>query len=549
MVKAEQNIRCDVLVVGGAAAGLVAAIEARSQGAEILVVCKGKAGRSGNTIIAGCQFAAVAPYPGSEDSPEQHFQDALAGGQGINDETLLRILTSRGGAQLMKLEEWGVRFVRSQGEMVRRMPPGHSRPRGIPADSTAYPATVGGLCIALPLRKAAEQKGVRFLDDMPVVRLFAGQGQSWGALAIDLKRGQLVWITARAVVVAAGGAGRLYANTNNTRDICGDSYALMLQAGATLRDMEFVQFYPCQMTSPFRSALNTGAFGDGAVLRNRHGESFMHIYDPVNGEMATRDVMSRSIFYEVEKGNDIEGKVYIDWARVSEEALRTKYSSFIRELRKHGMDPSRDWIKVGNTTHFFMGGVQVDGSCDTGVPGLFAAGEAVGGVHGANRLSGNALTEAVVFGAVAGRAAAAHALSLPGLLEHPVPHPALETSDTGGDSLDEVRGALRQAMWRGASIVRSENSLKAALETIHECSVALDNCPAPSLLQAARKEETRLMCLTAEAVVLSALARKESRGAQFREDFPATEDRWLGSHLVRMVGDSLQVEFLAKKEN
>jgi succinate dehydrogenase/fumarate reductase flavoprotein subunit len=544
--KPEQSIQCDVLVIGGAAAGLVAAIEASSRGADVVVVSKGKAGRSGNTIVAGCQFAAVVPYPGSEDSPEQHFQDTLAGGQGINDEKLLRIFASRNGSQLLKLEEWGVRFVRFQGELVRRTPPGHTRPRGIPADTAAYPTTVGGLCVALPLRKTAERQGVRFLDDTPVVRLFGGREQPWGALSIDLKRDRLLCIEARAVVVAAGGAGRLYANTNNTRDISGDSYALMLLAGATLRDMEFVQFYPCQMTSPFRNAVNTGAAAEGGVLRNRHGDRFMHLYDPINGDMATRDMMSRAIFYEVQKGNGVDGKVYMDWTQVPEESLRTKYSNFCRELRKHGVDLSRDWIKVGNTTHFFMGGAIVDERCDTGVPGLFAAGEAVGGVHGANRLSGNALTEAVVFGAIAGQSAAEYARSQPRESAPPGPPLSLDASGGGGESLNEVRSALRQAMWNGASIVRSEASLQATLKTVRECAAALDRCLAGTLEEAARREETRLMCITAEAVVLSALARKESRGAQFREDFPDMDDRWLGSNLVRMVGDNLQVEFSPK---
>lgn len=547
MVRPDETIQCDVLVIGGAAAGLTAAIEARSRGADVVVAAKGKVGRSGNTIVAGCQFAAVVPYPGSEDSPEQHFQDTLAGGRGINDEALLRIFASRGGPQLLKLEEWGVCFVRFDGELVRRTPPGHQRPRGIPADTSAYPAAIGGLCVGLPLRATAERRGVRFLDSAPVVRLLMGGGQLCGALAIDLKRDRLVRIKARAVIVAAGGAGRLYSNTNNTRDICGDSYSLLLQAGATLRDMEFVQFYPCQVTSPFRAALNTGVFGDGAVLRNRHGERFMPLYDPANEERATRDVMSRAIFYEAQKGNTVDGQVYMDCTRVPGELLQRKYASLVREFRKHWMDPSRDWIKVGNATHFFMGGAQVDERCSTGVPGLFAAGESAGGVHGANRLSGNALTEAAVFGVVAGQAAAEYAAGQPSLPEPSGAAVALETPDAGGESLDAVRAELRRAMWGGASIVRSEASLQATLSTVRECAAELERCPASSLAEAARREETRLMCLTAETVVLSALARQESRGAQFREDFPSTEDRWLGSHLVRLAEDGLRVEFAPKR--
>ena len=547
MERPEQTVQCDVLVIGGAAAGLTAAIEARSRGASVVVASKGKGGRSGNTIVAGGQFAAVVPYAGSPDSPEQHFEDTLAGGREINDEALVRIHASQGGSRVLKLEEWGVRFVRSGGELVRRTPPGHRHPRGIPVDSSAHPTTLAGLAVTFPLRATAERRGVRFLDDTPVVRLLLREGRVCGALAVDLQQRRPMLLMAPAVIVAAGGAGRLYTNTNNTRGICGDSYGLLLEAGATLRDMEFVQFYPCQLTSPFRAALSTAVFADGAVLRNRHGERFMYHYDPVNEERATRDVMSQAIFYEVEKGNGVDGQVYMDCTAVPMELLERKYPSFVQGLKASGFDPAHQWLKVGTTTHFFMGGAQVDETCWTGIPGLFAAGEAVGGVHGANRLSGNALTEAVVFGPIAGGSAAEYAGKESRLPELSEPSGALETAGAGGESLDAVRAELRRAMWKGASIVRSEGSLRSVLSTIRECAATLKRCPAPSLLEAAQREETRLMCLSAEAVVLSALARSESRGAHFREDTPSSDDRWVGSNRVRLAGDGLRVEFAPKR--
>lgn len=185
--------------------------------------------------------------------------------------------------------------------------------------------------------------------------------------------------------------------------------------------------------------------------------------------------------------------------------------------------------------------------CETGVPGLFAAGEAVAGLHGANRIGGNALTETAVFGPLAGEAAAEYARKRARSPEPPPSSVALEIVDRGGESLDAARAELRRAMWSGAGIVRSEASLRSALSTVRECAAAVERCPATSPSQAARREETRLMSLAAEAVVLAALARQESRGAHFREDFPSQDDRWLGNHRVRLAGNRLELEFLPKE--
>ncbi len=549
MRRAERSVQCDVLVVGGGAGGLTAAIEARSRGATVALACKGKAGKSGNTVVAASQFSAVIPYEGSEDSPEQHFKDSLTGGRGINDETLLRLFVDRAGPRLLEAEQRGVKLLRSDGELVRRTPPGHSFPRGIPVDTSAFPMANAGLTITLPLRATAERMGVTLLDNTPVMKLALVDGELRGAQAIDLDRGDLVAIDARAVVIAAGGAGRIFARTNNTRDVCGDSYGLMLDAGADLRDMEFVQFYPSQLTKPFKAVVISSLFGDGAVLRNRHGERFMPAYDPVNEDRATRDVMSQAMFYELQKGNGIDGEVYMDCTAVAEEVLQKKYFGLVRDLRKQGMDLARDWVKVAPTTHFMMGGAVVDAHCHTTISGLFAAGEAVGGLHGANRLGGNALSETLVTGGIAGEAAAEYASRLTPV---DVVVPDWEPARDGGSSikvLDEVRRELRKAMWDGAAIVRSEGSLQSALCVIQACADEVRRCFAASAVESARVEETRLMCLTAESVVLSALARKESRGAHFRQDFPSPSEQWLGSNLVRLAGGELDVEFMPKTEN
>ena len=523
MIDMNNTVECDVLVIGGGGAGLAAAIEARARDVSVIVATKGKAARSGNTVVAGSQFSAVVPFPGSEDSPERHYQDTLVGGKYLNDEKLLSVFVERGGPQVLKLEDWGVVLLRANGELIRRLPPGHSYPRGIPTLNPSYPYSVGGLSITVPMRATAEQMGVRFLDDAPVVRLVLHEGEVWGAVVLDVARGGAVLIKARAVVVASGGAGRIFSNTNNTQGIAGDSYGLLLQAGAALKDMEFVQIYPSQMSRPFKVSVTTSLFSDGATFRNSHGESFMLRYDPEHGDMATRDSMSQAIFYEVQKGNGVDGGVYVDCTAVPEATLEQKYGPLTRDLRSQGVDPSRDWLKVAPTVHFFMGGADVDTRGYTGVPGLFAAGEAVGGVHGANRLSGNALTEIVVFGAMAGEAAAEHGRQrrvLPDLLDRL----ALPEGGAREESLETPKAKLRSAMWEGCSTVRSEESLRATLEVVQECAQVVEDQRATSASESAQREELRLMCLASEAIVRSALAREESRGAHFREDFPSIQE-------------------------
>lgn len=539
------DIDCDVLVIGAAAAGLTAAIEAREQGASVVVATKGRAGRSGNTVVAGAGLCAFVPYEGNQDSQEQHFRDTMAGGRQINDERLVRLLTEWGGERVLKLAEWGVQIVHPGTEPVHLLVPGHSRPRGIHPDCSGRPSTLLGLSISAPMAEAAAEKGVRFLEQSPVVRLVLDRDEVVGAVVADIERDALLMVRAGAVVMAAGGAGHIYANTNNARGISGDSYGLLLAAGARLRDMEFVQFFPTWMSSPFKSVVDPSFFSKGAVLRNRFGERFMDSYDPENAEMATRDVLSRAIFSEVRKGNGVDGQVYMDCTAVPDDVWQLRFPTLRRDLRRHGVDVSRDWLKVGPTVHFFMGGAEIDVDCTTDVPGLFAAGEAVGGVHGANRLGGNALTEAVVFGTIAGRSAAEYARGR----DLPPQVAVLEagSSAVDGEPLDVIRRKLRIAMWDGASIVRSARSLRATLSAVEECRAALGPRPA-SASRLAEWEETRMMCLTAGAVAASALAREESRGAHYREDYPSTDDGWLGSHRVRLVGDKLQLGFEPKRQ-
>ena len=547
------DVRCEVLVIGGGLAALVAALEAKKLVDEVVIVSKSKVGRSGNTIVSQCKFGAYVgfdtpsatqpkPREGSPDSVQQHFQDTLVGGSFINDETLVNTLVSQAGRRLLELENYGVRLHKTNDDFLREFGPGHSHPRTISTFFSDYPHAVLGLSITLPLLQEAKRRGVRLIEDSPVVRLALHDGRVCGAVGLDVKGERSLFLRAKAVILASGGGGQLFALTDNTRDVTGDSYALALEAGAILRDMEFVQFYPLIVTSPVRALIPTLIFGDGAVLRNGAGERFMFRYDE-RGEMATRDVMSRALFQEMQRGESI----YLDCSQVTMTAIEEKYSALQRLLAGHDMNLQRDFLSVSPTTHFFMGGVEIDERCRTSLPGLYAAGEAAGGVHGANRLGSNALSEALVFGALAGQRAAHYATgpkSFP--LSRMEPGYALTYPRKGDVPLHEVRDELRRSLWEDASIVRSDDSLQRARSRVRECQRALEHCAIESFAQAVKGEEIRRMCLAAEAVIASALLRTESRGAHCREDYPSSDENWLGSIKITKSADGLELNFLAK---
>jgi succinate dehydrogenase/fumarate reductase flavoprotein subunit len=539
------DVRCEVLIIGGGLAALVAALEAKKLVDAVVIVSKSKVGRSGNTIVSQCKFGAYLPHEGSPDSAQQHFQDTLIGGGFINDEALVNTLVSHAGLRLLDLEGYGVRFRKTNDGFARQTAPGHSHPRTVSTLCSDYPHAVLGLSITLPLLREAKRRGVQLIEDTPIVRLMLDDGMVCGAIGLDVKGERVVFLQAKVVVLASGGGGQLFALTDNTRDVTGDSYALALEAGATLRDMEFVQFYPLIVTSPLRALIPSLIFSDGAVLRNGASERFMFRYDE-RGEMATRDVMSRALFREMQRGESI----YLDCSQVPTRAIEEKYSSLKRLLAGQGIDLRRDFLPVSPTTHFFMGGVEIDERCRTSLPGLYAAGEAAGGVHGANRLGSNALSEALVFGVLAGQQAAHYAR---GLKSFPVarmePGYIFPYPRRGDVSLREVRGELRQSMWEGASIVRSEDSLQRARAKVQECQQALEHCSIESFAQAAKGEEIRRMCLAAKAIVAAALQRRESRGAHYREDFPSSDDNWLGSLKITKSADGLELDFVPKSSS
>ncbi len=404
--------QADVLVIGSGAAGMYAAIEAARAGSRVLLADRSLIGRGGATVMAQ-MTVAVALGAETPDHWSHHYDDTLKAGRGLCNESLARLLCEQGPDCIRQMDEWGVGWARKDGHITQAMAPGHDRPRCVYVDFLNT-----GPAVSKTLRTVANKIGdIRRAGDLCVVDLVKHGDEVTGAVALHLPSGAPVIVEAKATVIATGGLTRLYRRNSASANMGGDGYALALRAGAALTDMEFVQFFPIGhlaprligmdpiMWDPFRYKL-------GGRLINNRGEEFTQSYGVVeDGKyVITRDAGSYAILKEVEAGRGSpHGGVFLSFQHVPEAQLRAAFGPVIDRLANNGIDLTKMPVEVAPIAHYHMGGIVADASMATGVPGLFAAGEAVGGANGANRLSGNAVTEALVFGRQAGASAAAYA--------------------------------------------------------------------------------------------------------------------------------------------
>ena len=524
-----RTIETDVLVVGGGLAALRAALAARGTGVRVLMLGKRMVGRSGSSTMTTGGYAAAVPELNSGDSARLHFIDTIVGGGYVSDRKLVRALVDDAPARLSELWSYGARFRKRDGQY-------HLSPSGDHTQARVFvPEHMRGIDLTIPLRQAALEAGVDVLEDHAVLDLLREADRVVGAVALGRLKGEVVVVKAGATVLAAGGAGRLFNITSNPVDVCGAGYGLALRAGAHLRDMEFIQFYPWRLIRPFKSTrvpIQPSTFMLGARLYNSRGERFMEKYDPVKKEAAARDISARGIADQIRQGLAIDGGVLLDVSDVPEEQFRYENSKVVDLLDPKKIDYRQIQLVVAPEAHFFMGGVAIDECGRASVRGLYAAGENAGGVHGGNRLNSNSIPETQVFGYRAGLTAAEEAGAMPRRFD-PRPLVALETllQQTGAqDTVDPAYSALAEEL-RGVmsiqlGIVRSGPGLERALASLVSIGERLACLPVGSVLDVLARGELKDLCATAEACASSALHRRESRSAHYRTDFPHYDPAW-----------------------
>jgi succinate dehydrogenase / fumarate reductase flavoprotein subunit len=543
----------DVLVIGAGGAGLRAAIEASAAGAHTGVVCKSLLGKA-HTVMAEGGVAAALAHVDAKDSWKVHFRDTMLGGKQLNHWRMAQLHAQEAPDRVRELEHWGAVFDRTQdGRILQRNFGGHSAPR------LAHVGDRTGLEMIRTLQDHGVHQGFEVFMEVTVSRLLVEGGRVVGAFAYRRENGRFIVFRAKSVVLACGGVGKSFKITSNSWEYTGDGHALAYEAGAELIDMEFVQFHPTGMVWPpgVMGILVTEAVrGEGGILRNSKGERFMEKYDPKRMELSTRDMVARAIYTEVKEGRGSpHGGAFLDISHKPAEWVKKKLPSMYHQFMELAdVDITKGPMEVGPTTHYIMGGVRVEP--DTGastVPGLFAAGETSGGMHGANRLGGNSLSDLLVFGRRAGLGAAEQAKSRsaqatidPAQIESAERALLAPFERTDGPSPYDIHHKLQEMMQSLVGIFRVEEDLAAAVREIGR----LKQEAAKVRVTGSREFnpgwhlaiDLKAMLTCSEAIARSAQLRKESRGGHARLDFPKTEPEFgTKNTVVKKDGEAMAV--------
>ncbi len=526
----------DVLIIGAGGAGLRAAIAALGQGASVGVVCKSLLGKA-HTVMAEGGIAAAMANVDQADDWRTHFRDTIRGGKFLNNWRMAQIHAQESPERVRELEQWGALFDRTrEGEILQRAFGGHTFKR------LCHVGDRTGLEMIRTLQDRGVHLGIDVYMECAVTRLLNDGERVNGAFAYWRDSGRFVVFKAKAIVIATGGIGKAWRITSNSWEYTGDGMALAYDAGAELMDMEFVQFHPTGMVWPpgVQGILVTEAVrGEGGILRNKEGERFMERYDRERMELSTRDVVARAIYTEAREGRGTEhGGAYLDISHKPADYVKRKLPSMYHQFRELAdVDITKGPMEVGPTCHYMMGGIRVDAeSAQSTVAGLFAAGEAAAGLHGSNRLGGNSLSDLLVFGRRAGLAAAdyanqAEATSLNAQqIDEAAREMLIPFEHSAGESPYSVHQDLQDTMQNYVGIFRNEEDLDkgvAELGTLRERArrVKVEGSrlfnPGWHLAY-----DLKSMLTVSEAVALSALARKESRGAHSRIDYPNYDEAW-----------------------
>ena len=571
-----QTFEHDVLIIGAGGAGLRAAIEASAAGVKVGVITKSLLGKA-HTVMAEGGIAAAMGNVDDRDNWRVHFADTMRGGQYLNNPRMAELHAKEAPDRVRELEAWGAVFDRTaDGRILQRNFGGHKYPR------LAHVGDRTGLEMIRTLQDHGIHQGIDVHMECTVVTLLKSGGRMAGAFCYERERGRYKLFRAKAIVLATGGIGRAFKITSNSWEYTGDGHSLAYHAGATLMDMEFVQFHPTGMIWPpsVRGLLVTeGVRGEGGILVNNQGKRFMFDDIPANyksqtadnpeegwrytqgdksarrpPELLTRDHVARCIMREVREGRGSpHGGVFLDIAWIKEklpnaaEIIKKKLPSMYHQFKQLGdIDITKEPMEIGPTTHYMMGGVRVDGDTQmSDVPGLFAAGECAAGLHGANRLGGNSLSDLVVFGQRAGEFAAKFAKKhTPADIDmsqvDATARQALEPFERTGESPYQVQHDLQDMMQDKVGIVRLENEMEQALDGILKLRERAKHVAVPGNREYNPGWHTALdlpnLLTVSEAITRAALLRKESRGAHFRDDYPAKDETYGTFNLIVREG-------------
>ena len=544
-----KTISTDVLIIGSGGAGSRAAIEVDNAGLKATIVSKGLSFRSGCTGMAEGGYNAVFKTVDKDDSIEAHFNDTLKGGSYLNDKKLVDILVNESPKRLVDLENFGALFDRQESGQIDQRPFGGQSFR-----RTCYQGDRTGAELLNALKEEIIRRDIECIEEVMITSLVTDGDEVIGATGLDLKDSNLIYFKAKATILASGGAGQLYPVTSNTFQKNGDGFAISYRAGAQLVDMEQIQFHPTGMVAPEskKGVLVTEAVrAEGGKLINKDGERFMSKYAPEKMELATRDVVARSIYQEIIEGRGTEnGGVYLDISHLDDDYIDERLETMVLQFENVGVDIKHGPIEVAPTAHHFMGGVKINPDASTSLKNLFGAGEVCGGVHGANRLGGNALADTQVFGKIAGVSASEaakesemktndemvneEAARIEGLIKK------------GSIKPQEFKNRIKSLMWEKVAIVREEKTLNEALGQLQEMQKELENLDVNDKKQYNTDLVTALEVINMVEIcilsVKSAILRRESRGAHFRSDFPETLDEWKKS----IVLSKNKIEFEAR---
>ena len=543
----DKFVETDVLVIGGGITALRAAVTAADSNVDVILVDKGIPSKSGGGPVAFSVLAGIIEEP---DSADVFFNDLMRSGQYMNNPRVARALAN-GVAEnkVLEMEKYGIIFDRlPNGQLRRYQMGGHSYPRDL---GSFHPASIADLLLLETMRR-----DIRVFSEVMITKLLTYHGTVTGAVGVNRKDSSLIGLRAKSIVLAGGGAcqifgaGALAAFTTNLLESTGDAAAVAWRAGAELVDLEFVQFMPCNIIYPerLRGVIVGEPAAHGSTLYNSKKEPFMEKYSTEGGRPPTKDLLAQAMMREVKEGRGtVHGGVWEDFTKIPDYSVFDHYAYPFDEL---GIDLHKDWLEVAPAAHYFMGGVKINEDCSSSLPGLFAVGESAGGLHGANRMAGCSVATSIVLGLIAGQSAAerAHGVERQGI--------DFEQLHEEGDRLmglmkvekgvlpTTIRKKVQTIMWDKVSVLRNGHDLEAAIDSLER--IRREDIPSMRI----RTESTRFnkewheaievinMVDVAEMVARASLLRKESRGAHYREDYPAKDDeQWLKNIIITRAED------------